>query len=212
MSFQANEVTHRFLRFVLSMTPIALAGLGVIASACNACGRNPSSSSNAPSAEAAAANAARTSAPADAGPVAVRDVALWTHAKDGNIEDLAALATHEGAAGLVEAAADPELRATALRAMGAAPGYAQTPFLAQVAAGKSTDDARLALDALIEIAERVRRQDDAEDAGELREACEQILALAKDTKQPNDRRVPAIRALRMLPCPKTGIPTELDAR
>jgi hypothetical protein len=184
------------------VTPIAFAAIVV------ACGRHPGAQTT----EGATAGAARTSVPADAGPAAVRDVALWAHAKDGSEEDLAALATHEGAAGLVEAAADPELRTTALRAMGAAPGYAQTPFLAQVAAGKSTADARLALDALFEIAARVRRQDDAEDAGELREACEQILTLAQNTKEPYDRRVPAIRVLRMLPCPKTGVPTDLDAR
>ncbi len=41
-------------------------------------------------------------------------------------------------------AADVELRATALRAMGYAWGWAQVPYLVQVAAGPRDDDAHLA--------------------------------------------------------------------
>ncbi|MCL2724340.1 MAG: hypothetical protein FWD69_07880 [Polyangiaceae bacterium] len=200
-------------RLVLGMRSCYAVVLAALVGVCSACGKTGSGTApNATPAEASAASVARVSAPADAGFAILRDVAMWAHAKEGDEEDLATLATHEGAAGLIEAAAEPALRTTALRAMGFAPGYAQTPFLARVAAGKDDADAKLALDALVEIAERVRRQDADEDADELGDACNQIVALAKDTGRPKERRIPAIRALRMLPCPKAGIPTDLDAR
>ncbi len=126
----------------------------------------------------------RTSIPAEAGPVAVRDLAMWTAARGGAPEDLASLATHEGAIGLVEAASEDELRSTALRAMGYARGWAQLPYLATAAGGKSDDDARLALESLIELAARPRRSEDVEDAEELREGCEKLGALARDRRGP----------------------------
>ena len=144
--------------------------------------------------------------------MAVRDVAMWTSARAGGAEDLLSLATHEGAAGLVEAAADPDLRATALRAMGFARGWAQLPYLAEAAAGTADDDALVALDSVSALASRPRRSEDVEDAEELREGCEKLGALARDAARPRDRRIGAIRALRMMPCPKQEIPTGLDAR
>lgn len=142
---------------------------------------------------------------------AVRDLAMWTSAREGASEDLASLAAQEGPAGLVEAAAQSELRATALRAMGFARGFAQVPFLTAAVAEPSEDDAQLALDALIEIASRPRRAEDVEDADELREGCEALATIARDATRPRVRRVGAIRVLRMLPCPKQELPTELDA-
>jgi hypothetical protein len=155
------------------------------------------------------------SAPADAGAVAMRDVAMWTSARDGSALDLASLATHEGAAGLVEAASEPELRTTALCAMAHARGWAQLPFLADVSAGTNDDEARLALASVVELAARPRRSEDVEDEAELREGCEKLGALARDTARARDRRIQAIRALRMMPCPKVPgqeLPTDLDAR
>lgn len=154
----------------------------------------------------------RTSFPPEAGPAAVRDVAMWTSARDGHVEDLASLATHEGAAGLVEAAADPELRKTALRAMGFARGWAQLPYLARTAAEPDDDEARLALDSAVELAARRRTAEDAEDAVELRDGCDKLGALARDGERPRERRILALRALRMMPCPKQELPSDLDAR
>ncbi len=161
---------------------------------------------------AAAVHPSRTSAAPDAGAAVIRDVAMWTSARGGQSEDLASLATHEGAAGLVEAAADPELHITALRAMAFAQGWAQLPYLALTAAGTDDDEARIALDSAAELGARPRRSEDVEDVEELRAGCEKLGALARDTSRARDRRVLALRALRMIPCPKQELPTDLDAR
>ncbi|MBX3188279.1 MAG: hypothetical protein KF819_14770 [Labilithrix sp.] len=185
--------------------------LAASACACSACGKGtPGGGPNA-----AGPNASvqpRMSAPPDAAPAVLRDVALWANAKGGSVEDLASLATHEGAIGLVEAAAEPELRATAIRAMGYARGWAHLPFLAKVAAGKDDDEAEIALDATVELAARPRRAVDVEDHAELEEGCESLAALTRDAARPAERRIPALRALRMMPCPKLDLPTDLDAK
>jgi hypothetical protein len=184
----------------------------VLYGACGGCGKGTGPGPNATPATSSAPVANRTTLPAEAGPVAERDVAMWTSAREGTTEDLASLATHEGAAGLVEAANEADLRPTALRAMGYARGWAQLPYLAQVAAGKSDDDAHLALEAVGELAARPRRSEDVEDADELREGCEKLAAIARDAARGRDRRIPAIRALRMMPCPKLDLPSDLDAK
>ena len=179
--------------------------------ACSACGKSPAGGVNSASTS-TAPPVNRTSVSPEAGAAAVRDVAMWTSAREGTTEDLASLATHEGAAGLVEAASEPELRPTALRAMGFAPGWAQLPFLTTAASGKSEDEARLALASVLELAERPRRSEDVEDVEELGEGCAKLLALAREASQPRERRVGAIRALRMMPCPKQDLPADLDAK
>ncbi|AKV01603.1 hypothetical protein AKJ09_08266 [Labilithrix luteola] len=136
---------------------------------------------------------------------------MWTNAKEGVPEDLASLAVHEGAAGLVEASSESALRTTAIRAMGYARGYAQLPALADFAASKNDEDGRLALEAAVELAQRGRPQEDHEDDDELREGCDKLSELARDVKRPKDRRISAIRAVRGLPCPTANVPTDLDA-
>jgi len=188
----------------------ALLGLTLFG-ACSACGKGTGPSA-VPSSEPSAAYVNRTEVPAEAGPVAVRDVAMWTSAREGTTEDLASLATHEGAAGLVEAAREAELRPTALRAMGFARGWAQLPFLVTTATAKNEEEAKLALDAVLELAARPRRSEDVEDVDELSDGCTKLLGLARETSQARDRRVSAIRALRMMPCPKGDLPADLDAK
>jgi hypothetical protein len=58
------------------------------------------------------------------------------------------------------------------------------------------------------------RAEDPEDAEELRDGCERLTVLATDATRPRPRRVAAVRALRMMPCPAIdgGLPTDLDAR
>ena len=190
---------------------------GLIAfAACNACGRKGGGADPnvAPGEQSATAesHASRTSVPPDAGAAAARNVAMWSSARGGQTEDLATLATEEGAAGLIEAAADPELHVTALRAMAYAPGWAQMPYLAKTAAGPDDEEARIALLATVELAARPRHSEDVEDEPELREGCEKLGALARDAAASRDRRIIALRALRMLPCPKQDLPTDLDAR
>lgn len=158
----------------------------------------------------------RTELPPDAGPSAERDVAMWARARSADPnegdEDLVVLAVHEGAAGLVEASSIPELRLTALRAMGYADGYAQLPTLAGAATDGDDEQARAALDAAVTLGTRVDRNVDLEDAEELAAGCEALVGLAKNEKKAKERRVLAIRALRMLPCNAGDLPRELDAR
>jgi hypothetical protein len=179
---------------------------------CTACGKGSGAGANAATAPSGALPVSRTSVPPEAGAALVRDVAMWTAAREGAPEDLASLATHEGAAGLVEAASEPDLRATALRAMGFARGWAQLPYLAGAATGSDDDEARLALESAVELAARPRRAEDVEDEEELREGCEKLGALARDATAVAARRTAALRALRMMPCPKQELPADLDAR
>lgn len=179
---------------------------------CSACGRAPRGGATTAPGVSSAPVVNRTSLPAEASAAATRDVAMWTVAREGAVEDLAALAVHEGAVGLVEAAAEPELRETALRAMGYARGWAQLPFLARTAAGTEDGDAKLALEAAVDLGARPRSAEDVEDFAELREGCESLGALARDTARAKERRIVALRALRMLPCPTLELPTDLDAR
>jgi hypothetical protein len=82
--------------------------------------------------------------------------------------------------------------------------------------GSSDDDAKAALESIVELAARRRRATDPEDADELHAGCVALLDLARSTERSKERRVLAIRALRMLAergCVKRAdIPTDLDAR
>jgi len=202
---------------------LLLAGGGVLLAVallatCGGCGKRAPAGGDTTAVQATgdggAAPASKSAFVADA--AALRDERMWGHAKDGDEEDLTTLATHEGAAGLVEAASEAELRSTAIKAMAYARGWAQLPFLAKTASGKDDTEARLALDSVVELATRVRRAEDPEDADELREGCDALSGLARDTKRQRVRRIAAIRALRMMPCPppKSGeeLPTDLDAK
>ncbi len=193
-------------------------GTGLVAivitfATCGGCGRSGSTTGPASPTGASGTAEEKNAAPFDAG--SRRDHLMWTRAKEGAPEDIATLAVHEGAIGLVEAADDAELRPTALRAMAYAPGWAHLPFLARVAAGKSDEDAKLALESIVELSVRARTAEDPEDAEELATGCKTLAALAKDTAQARARRVPAIRALRMMPCPpevREGLPTDVDTK
>ncbi len=202
---------------------LAIAGGGALLAialfaTCGGCGKRAPAGGDTTSAQAAgesdAAPVSKAAFVTDA--ASLRDERMWSHAKDGEQEDLTTLAVHEGAMGLVEAATDPELRPTAIKAMAYARGWAQLPFLAKVASGKNDEEARLALEATVELAARPRGAEDPEDSDELREGCEGLSTLARDTSRPRPRRVGAIRALRMIPCPppKNGedLPTDVDTK
>lgn len=198
-----------------AVSAVALASAAALASllgGCKSCGKGDAVDAAPPP----GAFVRRTELPPDAGPSAERDVAMWARARaadpNESVEDLAVLAVHEGAAGLVEASSIPELRLTALRAMGYADGYAQLPTLARAGADGDDEQARAALDAAVTLGTRVDRNVDLEDADELAEGCEVLVGLAKNEKKAKERRVQAIRALRMLPCNATDLPHDLDAR
>jgi hypothetical protein len=160
--------------------------------------------------------------PVDAGPEAAvlvgdtRLEELWARAKDGEADDLARLADHEGSMALEEQGTDPSRRLTALRAAGFAGDLAALPWLAEVGTSGTDEEATAALASAAELAAQPRRSVDPEDALELRAGCDKLLALARGIERPKARRVGAIRVLRMLQdrgCAKPEeIPTDLDAR
>jgi hypothetical protein len=193
----------------LAIAGAALLAIVVLFAACGGCGWRASGPADRTRMSDGQAAAPKEGTP-DAG--VLRDPLLWANAKEGEVEDLAELAVHEGAAGLVEAASEPLLRPTAIRAMAYARGWAQLPFLATVASGKSDEEARLALESIVELAARPRLSEDPEDAEELREGCEALGSLARDTARLRARRAAAVRALRMMPCPEMDLPTDVDAR
>ena len=190
---------------------VVVAGLATFA-ACGGCGRRSPGGAGTTAALSTSNGTDAGRSVLDVDAAALRDPLLWSNAKDGDVEDLATLAAHEGAAGLAEAMSEPELRKVALRAMGYARGWSQLPVLAKAASGKDDEEARLALDSTVELATRPRRSEDPEDAGELREGCEALGVLARDTARPRGRRVAALRSLRMMPCPKLELPDDLDAK
>lgn len=184
-----------------------------------ACGRTSTTkpvvasgvASGAPSASAIA------SADLDAGePLDPRDVELWARATDGGDEDLARLAQREGSAGLVERGADVAKRMTAIRALAYAQDFVALPWLVEIAWGKDDGEATASLDSIAELAARPRRAVDPEDGAELRAGCDRLLALAKSDKLSKERRIVAIRAIRMMAdracATAEEIPTELDAK
>ena len=187
------------------------------------CGKSTAPSASLPTARPREGGAADPAAPLsveDAGPspMDAREAAAWAAAgaTDRDPEDLARLADLVGCQGLRERADQAGLRGTAIRAMEFCGDFSELPWLAQLGTAGSDDDARAALDAVVELSAMPRRATDPEDADELHLGCGALLDLARGAQRPRERRVLAIRALRMLSergCVKRGdIPTELDAR
>jgi hypothetical protein len=186
----------------------------------SACGKGKPTTAAAPSASSATSEAnAAAGAESDDGavPMDAREVAQWAAAKDGDPEELMRLADLETCTGLHERSVQqPEVRPTALAAARYCRDFSELPWLAQVGTEGSDADARAALDAIVDLAARPRRSVDPEDADELHTGCASLLTLARTHDRPRDRRVLAIRALRMLAdygCVKRpDIPTDLDAK
>lgn len=190
-----------------------------LASSCG-CGKGKSPDAAVPSAS-ASAPAALVDRAGDGGDDGgespdPREVAQWAAAHDGDPEELMRLVDQIGCEGLEEGASRPELRAIALQAMQYCPDFTELPYLAQVGIDGSDDDARAALTSAVALAARPRRSVDPEDADELHTGCATLLSLARGLERPRDRRVLAIRALRMLSeygCVKRAdLPADLDAR
>jgi len=205
--------------FDLSVKPLLFAPFCLLLG----CGKSTAPSASMPSSSvpsAATADGATTAAVDDAGvpPMDAREASLWTAAgaKDADPEDLARLADLTGCTGLRERADDATRRMTALRAMQYCGDFSELPWLAEVATAGKDDEARAALDSAVELAARPRRATDPEDADELHAGCGALLELAKGAERPKERRVGAIRALRMLVdrgcVKKADIPTDLDAK
>ncbi|HEX8791048.1 MAG TPA: hypothetical protein VF765_08840 [Polyangiaceae bacterium] len=150
-------------------------------------------------------------------PMDARETAQWAAAKEGDPEELMRLADLVTCTGLHERAVQQaDLKGTALAAARYCRDFSELPWLAQVGAEGSDADARAALEAVDDLAARPRRSVDPDDADELHTGCAALLTLARKTDAPRDRRVLAIRGLRMLAdygCVKRpDIPTDLDAK
>jgi hypothetical protein len=186
-----------------------------------ACGKGKATTAATPSASSAEGVADAGVAPTESDdgsmPMDAREAAQWAAAKEGEPEELMRLAQLVTCTGLHERAVQqPELRPTALAAARYCRDFSELPWLAQVGAEGSDADARAALAAIGDLAARPRRSVDPEDADELHGGCATLLALARKTDAPRERRVLAIHALRMLAdygCVKRpDIPTDLDAK
>jgi hypothetical protein len=149
-------------------------------------------------------------------PMEPRETEAWAQADSGEAPELIRLVDLVGCAGLRERSGSLALRATALRAMAYCPDFSELPWLAEVASSGRGDEPRLALEAIGEQAARPRRAVDPEDAEELHAGCAALLTLARATDRPKERRVLAIRALRMLAergCVKAAdIPSDFDPK
>jgi hypothetical protein len=186
-----------------------------------ACGKGKATTAAAPSGSGAAgeadAGAAAVESDDGAVPMDAREVAQWAAAKEGDPEELMRLADLVTCTGLRERGVQqPELRPTALAAARYCRDFSELPWLAQVGAEGNDADARAALDAVVDLAARPRRSVDPDDADELHTGCTTLLTLARTADRPRDRRVLAVRALRMLAdygCVKRpDIPTDVDVK
>jgi hypothetical protein len=154
---------------------------------------------------------------AEAAPMEPREAELWQRAGAGEGDDLARLVDYTGCAGVVERGRDDaSLRATAVRAAAYCRDMVALPWLSEVGRDGPDEDALAALDSAVQLAALPRRAVDPDDAPELREGCDRLLDLARDAARPKERRVIAIRALRMLAergcVDRAAIPGDLDAR
>lgn len=154
---------------------------------------------------ASASSAARDSGQGEGGPPGASAATgssandLWQSAASLEPDVLGRLALTEGSVGLVEGATTPERRKIAVHALAFGEDLVALPFLGEVAA--QTSDPSLALvaaDAASSLAARRRAQVAPEDALEIREGCDRLLAVAKDAQKAKVLRLRVLRTLRML--------------
>jgi hypothetical protein len=145
-----------------------------------------------------------------------REAAQWSAAGQGDSEELMRLADLVGCDGLRERAEQADLRLTAVQAMQYCPDFSELPWLVDLAAQKDDRQARTALETIDSLAARPRRATDPEDADELHAGCGALLALARSPSHAKDRRILAVRALRMLSergcVRREDIPKDVDAK
>ena len=149
-------------------------------------------------------------------PMDSAEAALWAAAKDGEPEDFMRLSQRIGCPGLRERAEVSGLRLTAVRAMEFCHDFAELPWLADLASTSADTVAQAALSAIDALAALPRRPQDPEDAEELRAGCDALLRFARTAGANKDRRIEAVRALRMLAdrgcVRRSDIPTDVDAK
>jgi hypothetical protein len=153
----------------------------------------------------------------DVPPPDARELEAWTQADQGGEDEQTRLANLVGCVGLRERAMNPSLRSTAIRAMAYCRDFSELPWLAGVATqSRKGAEGTDALDAIVELAAHPRLAVDPEDAAELREGCQALVALSRAAGQPKEHRVLAVRALRMLAdrgcVNRADIPVDFDAK
>ena len=131
-------------------------------------------------------------------------------------DDLVRWVRKDGVEGVIEAARTGERkRPEAYAALGESGELRALAFLAEEAKTREKDG-RDALVAASVLVSTPRKQVDPDDAEELRAACTQFLALAKDSGRKKEDRALAVSILRMLVsygCVRaTDIPTDLDPK
>jgi|HubBroStandDraft_2_1064218.scaffolds.fasta_scaffold387419_2 hypothetical protein len=130
--------------------------------------------------------------------------------------DLARLFDRVGESGLMERAGLPAYRTTVLAALACAEDFTPLPFLADVASVGTDSEAAVALASAASLAALPEGSRDPEDALELREGCDRLVALASRSDAPRARRARAVSVLRMLAgtgCLKReAIPLDLDPK
>ncbi len=149
-------------------------------------------------------------------PMGPRESEQWSAAAAGDAEEAMRLIDVLGCDGVRERAARAELRITAIRAMQHCVDFSELPWLVHVAAGGGDAEARAALETIDDLAATPRRATDPEDGDELHAGCVSLLSLARESATPRERRVLAVRALRMLSdrgcVTRSEIPKDLDTR
>lgn len=149
-------------------------------------------------------------------PMDSAEATLWAAAKEGESEDFMRLSQRIGCPGLRERAKAADLRLTAVRAMEFCHDFAELPWLADLATTSADTLAQAALSAIDALAALPRRPVDPEDAEELRAGCDALVKLARTTGADKDRRIAAVRALRMLAdrgcVRRSDIPADVDAK
>jgi hypothetical protein len=183
---------------------------GIVLSSAIGCGK----CSSAPSS--ATAGGGQAEPQAEQAPIDSREAAQWAAAAQGDPEELMRLEGLVGCDGLRDRATRRDLRVTAVLAMQYCHDLSLLPLLAELASAGSDTEAQAALGVIRELAARRRLATDPEDALELRAGCSALLALARATSRPRDRRAAAVSAIRMLAdrgcVQRAEIPTDLDLK
>lgn len=193
---RAPNVTHaaHANAFVLALFVTCAVG----AMACKKDGAPQASLATPSAASGVTSSASGAAAASDAGPGIAAAIDLWAAAASLEPEELSRLALTEGSAGLVAGATDDTRRKVAVMALAYGEDLDALPFLADVASAKDPSLALAAADVAATLAARKRAALAPEDALEVREGCDKLGALAKDTARPKPLRAKAIRVLRLL--------------
>jgi hypothetical protein len=162
------------------------------------CGKKDAAPQAAVSTSTGSAPSASSGRAPEAGAASDPAIDAWSAAASLEPEDLSRLALREGSAGIVAGATSDAKRKIAVHALAFGEDFDALPFLGEVAGGADAPLALAAADTAGVLAARRRMALAPEDALEVREGCDRLLAVAKDASKPRPLRLKVLRALRML--------------